>query len=236
MAGTGRICTILARGGSKGLPGKNIRMLQGRPLIRHTIDQALSLDLFDAVAVSSDAEDILDVARDAGVAHVIRRPDEMAHDTASKLPAVEHCIAEVERATGLAFETIVDLDPTSPLRSADDVRGAVALFDETGAPNVITGAASRKSPYFNLVECDDDNRAVLSKKLPHDVYRRQDSPRCFDMNAAVYVWRRGLFRDDPKVFYDGTRLYEMPDERSHDIDSPLDFEFVEFVMSRESAA
>ena len=227
-----RLCTICARGGSKGVKGKNLRILQGKPLIAHSILRALESKLFDAVAVSSDSEEILEAARQFGAHVLVRRPDEMATDTAPKVPVIYHCMAEAERMLGATFEVLVDLDATSPLRWADDIVGAVSLLEETGVSNVITGTPARRSPYFNLVELNPQGYVQLSKPLPDAIVRRQDSPRCFDMNASIYVWRREAFVAEPKIFYTDTRLFEMPEERSQDIDSELDFEIVRLLMAR----
>lgn len=227
-----RLCTLCARGGSKGVKGKNLRLLLGKPLIAHSILQAIESKLFDAVAVSSDSGEILDVARQFGAHVLVRRPDEMATDAAPKVPAIRHCLAEAERMLDTTFEVLVDLDATSPLRLVDDVAGAVALLEKTGVSNVITGAPARRSPYFNLVELDSQGFVQLSKPLPVTIERRQDSPRCFDMNASIYVWRRAAFVAEPKVFYADTKLFEMPEERSQDIDSELDFEIVRMLMER----
>lgn len=230
-----RVCTICARGGSKGVPGKNVRPLLGMPLIAHTVRQALDSDLFAAVAVSSDSEEILTAARDAGATHLIRRPDDLASDTAAKAPAIRHCLLEVERLTGRRYDVNVDLDATSPLRLSADIVEAVRLLEMTGCASVITGAKARRSPYFNLVELDGDGCVHVSKPLPAQVTRRQDAPPCFDMNASIYVWKRDVFVASPAVFYADTRLFEMPEDRSIDIDSELDFAIVEMLMSRRSA-
>lgn len=227
-----RLCTICARGGSKGVKGKNVRPLMGKPLIAHSIEQARRSGLFAAVAVSSDSDLILDAARQAGADVLVARPDELASDTAAKIPAIRHCLLEAERALGRSFAVFVDLDATSPLRLPEDIVGAVELLERTGAGNVITGAPARRSPYFNLVELDGQGRARLSKTLDRTVVRRQDAPRCFDMNASIYVWRRDAFLAHPAVFNDDTLLFEMPEERSIDIDSELDFDIVRLLMER----
>lgn len=231
-----RLCTICARGGSKGVKGKNVRPLRGKPLIAHSIAQAKATGLFAAVAVSSDSEEILAVAREWGADVLVQRPDELASDTAPKAPAIRHCLEEAERQLGRTFPVFVDLDATSPLRLPEDISGAVRLLEERGVSNVITGAPARRSPYFNLVELDAAGTARLSKSLPHPVARRQDGPRCFDMNASIYVWRRDAFLRHPAVFYDDTLLFEMPEDRSVDIDSELDFEIVRLLMERRAQA
>lgn len=231
-----RLCSICARGGSKGVPGKNIRMLAGKPLIAHSVGHALESELFEAVAVSSDSDEILETARLHGASILIERPAEMASDTAGKLPVIQHALEQAEAQSGQRYDTQVDLDATSPLRSVQDVIGSVKLLEETGCSNVITGAPAHRSPYFNLVERDVNGVVHLSKNLPQGVVRRQDSPDCFDMNASIYVWQRDRLLNDPKLFYDDTRLYEMPRERSFDIDEELDFKIVELIMAEKGAA
>ncbi|GGH15568.1 posttranslational modification protein [Alsobacter metallidurans] len=227
-----RICTICARGGSKGVPGKNLRVIAGRPLLAWSIWQAAQTGLFDAIAVSSDSEDILRAAEAAGAQVLVRRPADMATDTAPKAPVIRHALLAAEAELGWQADVLVDLDATSPLREPADIAGAVAQLEADGRSCVITAAPARRSPYFNLVELDGAGNAHLSKPLPNAVVRRQDAPRCFDMNASIYVWRRSAIVGDPRVFYPDTGLYEMPEERSVDIDSPLDMDIVTMLMER----
>lgn len=228
-----RICTICARGGSKGVKNKNFRDLAGKPLLAHTIEQANESNLFEEIAVSSDSPEILEVANKYGVRHLINRPAELATDTAAKLPVIVHCLKEVELKLNSTFDIIVDLDVTSPLRSVDDIIGSVALLETKKVSNVITASPARRSPYFNLVELGEDDIVRLSKKLDKPIVRRQDSPKCFDMNASIYVWTRQALIDFPTVFNFDTRLFVMPEERSVDIDNELDFEIVEFLMMKK---
>jgi CMP-N,N'-diacetyllegionaminic acid synthase len=224
------ICTIGARGGSKGVPGKNLRTMNGLPLLAHTIRQAKDSGLFDAIAFSSDSAEILHVANAHGADILIERPGKMATGLAAKTPAIRHCFLEAERRLGKRYDAFVDLDVTSPLRLLSDIKGAIELFAENDVSNVITGCRARHSPYFTLVEADGSGHVRLSKTPPGNVVRRQDSPKCWDMNGSIYVWRREPFVSDPRVLYADTMLYEMPDERSVDIDSELDWRFVEFLM------
>src|SRR5258708_10779704 len=231
-----RVCTICARGGSKGVPNKNIRPLMGTPLIGHSIEQARQSGLFSRMAVSSDSTEILRTARAFGADDVIERPPDRATDYAAKVPAIRHALAAVENRHGITYDTLVDLDATSPLRTPDDIRGAVALLEQARVASVITGAPSRRSPYFNLVEEGADGSVGLSKPSAVAPVRRQDAPRTYDMNASIYVWDAGRFRADPRVFYPDTRLFEMPGERSHDIDSALDFESAAVLLTRRVGA
>lgn len=228
-----RLCTICARGGSKGVPGKNIRLIGGLPLIAHSVLQARATGLFSHLAVSSDSDRILAAAADAGADILVKRPESMAMDSSPKLPAIRHCVEESERFSGERFDTIVDIDATSPLRLPVDIEKAVAIYEASDAINLITGASSRRSPYFNLVELNPHGFVHLVKE-GLGITRRQDAPRCFDMNASIYVWsRNSLFACDT-IITEKTILYEMPEERSIDIDSSLDFDFVEFIMNRRA--
>ena len=225
------LCTICARGGSKGVVNKNIRDLQGRPLIAWSIEQARQTGLFDLIAVSSDSEVILTAAREAGADLMITRPDELATDQAGKIAAIRHCVDAAEEYACRRFDVLVDLDATSPLRNTADIAAAVALLQDRNASNVITAMTARRSPYFNMVEVGQDGRVGLAKPLPGAVVRRQDAPQCFDMNASIYVWRHDALFEDPPIFKTDTALYIMPEERSIDIDSEFDFRVVEMVMA-----
>lgn len=225
------ICTILARGGSKGLPGKNTKLICGKPLISHTISQATRSNLFHTVAVSSDSEAILNIADSENIKCLINRPAEFASDTAPKLPAIRHCVEKAEKMVGVKFDAVVDLDPTSPLRSIDDIKSCLELLVVSNSSNVITGCPARKSPYFNMVELDDSKVARLSKPTSFNINRRQDAPQVFEMNASIYVWTRDSLFENESIWQPTTRLYIMPQERSIDIDSQVDFELVTLLMS-----
>jgi N-acylneuraminate cytidylyltransferase/CMP-N,N'-diacetyllegionaminic acid synthase len=229
-----RLCSICARGGSQGVKGKNIRPLLGKPLIVYSIEQAQQSGLFDAIAVSSDSGEILSVAESAGVEHLIRRPAALAQNTSPKVPVIIHCMEEVERTTHQHYDVIVDLDATSPLREVQDIVNVVNLLEEKRVTNVITGMPARRSPYFNLVEVNEKGVVQVSKLLPTAVTRRQDSPKCYDMNASIYAWTRDGLLKHRAVFNSDTLLYVMPEERSIDIDSEVDFDFVEYIMTKRS--
>jgi CMP-N,N'-diacetyllegionaminic acid synthase len=228
------LCTICARGGSKGVPDKNVREILGKPLIAYTIEQARQSGLFSSIAVSSDSQRILSAAKEFGADILVRRPDEMASDTAPKVPAIRHCLETAERNLGRQFAVFADLDVTSPLRLPEDIVGAVRLLEHRRVSSVITGTPSRRSPYFNMIELDPRGVVHLSKKLDRPIVRRQDAPQCYDMNASIYVWDRDVFWRDPEVFYDDTLLFEMPAERSIDIDSELDFEIVRMLLTKRA--
>ena len=229
-----RICSICARGGSKGVINKNIRILMGKPLIAHTILQAKEANCFDCIVVSSDSQDILNISKEFGVDYVVQRPDEMASDQAAKLPAIQHCVKTIEEITHCEYDTMVDLDATSPLRIIEDIHKSIEMLENSNdANNLVTGAPSRRSPYFNLVELSNNGFVRTSKNLDSPIIRRQDSPRCFDLNASIYIWKREAFYNNKTVLTDDTSLFIMPEERSIDIDTELDFEIVKLLMKNK---
>lgn len=193
--------------------------------------QALESGLFDHVAVSSDAADILEAARAAGATLLVRRPDALATDTVSVLPAIEHCLVAIEDGLGHAVSSFVFLQATSPTRDVVNIKDAVALFEQHGCTSVITGSAARASPYFSLVEETSQGTIALSKITDPPVLRRQDAPQCFGMNGSIYVVNRAGFRADQRMIWPDTRLLEMSEENSVDIDTPLDFQIAEMIMA-----
>jgi CMP-N,N'-diacetyllegionaminic acid synthase len=230
---TKRICTICARGGSKGLKNKNLLPILGKPLIAHTISQAHRSELFDAVAVTSDSKAILEAAQKNGAEHLVRRPDELATDTASIIPVIQHCVQEIEKKMGCTFNTIVDLPTTSPLRLVSEIQQSIERFENSDATNLITGTIARGSPYYNVAELDEDGMVQLSKPSGKTFFRRQDAPKCYKINGAVYIWRRPiLFQRTDTIFHERTALFEMPEERSFDIDSELDFSIVNMLATK----
>jgi CMP-N,N'-diacetyllegionaminic acid synthase len=227
-----RVCTVLARSGSVGVPGKNVRELGGVPLVAHSIRHARATGLFDAVVVSTDDPQVRRISETEEVDLIIARPAELATAAAGKVPAVVHAVETAESELGASFDTVVDLDVTSPLRTPADVAAAVALLEgDLATANVITGAPARRSPFFNLVERGPDGTVRLVRPSDPPLLRRQDAPECFDMNASIYVWRRATLSDGLSVVNAATRLHVMPEERSHDIDTELDWIIVSHLFA-----
>jgi CMP-N-acetylneuraminic acid synthetase len=225
------IATICARGGSVGVPGKNIKPLLGKPLICHTIEQALVVQDIDRVFVSTDSEAIAEVARGAGAEVPFLRPAELATGSASKLAVIHHLVEWIEENV-TPVSRIVDLDPTSPLRSLTDIKTCLAMLDDQ-TDVVITAYESDKNPYFNMVEMQPDGNIRLVKPLEGGVVARQAAPKVYSMNASIYCWHRQTLN---KGLWDGrTRLHVMPRERSVDIDDPIDFHIVELLMKQRNA-
>ena len=227
------LCTIGMRGGSKGVPDKNLRPLLGKPLMAYTIEQALQSGLFKHVVVSTDSQKIAEAARSFGAEVWFIRPPEMATDSASKLPAIRHALLESEHYFGHKFDVLVDLDVTSPLRLIEDITGAYERFVREDADILITASPSRKNPYFNMVE-NVNGLIQIVKQFNKQIERRQDAPQVFDMNASIYIWKRKALLEYDTLFTDKTALFVMPEERSVDIDTELDWNIVEYIIGKSA--
>ena len=223
------IATICARGGSKGLPGKNIRAFAGRPLIVHTILQALRCEHIAGVYVSTDDQAIADIARGAGAQVPYLRPADLATDAAPKLPVIEHLVRYLE-GEGAGIARIVDLQPTSPLRRSADIEAALMLQPE--ADLVVSVTAAHDNPYFNLVEAQPDGTVRLSKG--DGSTRRQDTPKVYALNGSIYVWQRAALAKAAEHGLWSVQAvpYEMPRWKSVDIDDLEDFEYAEWLLAR----
>jgi N-acylneuraminate cytidylyltransferase len=223
------IATVCARGGSKGLPGKNIRPFAGKPLIAHTIEQALACHGIDGVYVSTDDDAIAQAAQAAGAIVPYRRPAELATDEAGKLPVIEHLVQHLEQQ-GQVIARVVDLQPTSPLRESSDIAAALALHP--GADLVVSVAEAADNPYFNLVEQGADGQVHLSKGTGS--LRRQDAPPVYALNGSIYVWSRPAlaWAADKGLWSVSILPYVMPRWKSVDIDDLDDFEYAQWLYAR----
>ena len=158
------------------------------------------------------------------------RPSELATDNVSKLPAIRHAFLESERHYGCLYDILIDLDVTSPLRLVEDITTAYQNFLADNSDILITASPCRKNPYFNQVEVVDGQISSV-KQSDTQIVRRQDAPKVYDMNASIYIWKRDALLALDTLFTDKTSLYVMPEERSVDIDTEMDWKFVEYMMT-----
>ncbi|MCD4756729.1 MAG: acylneuraminate cytidylyltransferase family protein [Arcobacteraceae bacterium] len=229
------LCTICARGGSKGVKNKNIKELSGKPLIAHTIEQAKNSKLFEHIVISTDSDDIAKISKEYGAEVFFKRDATMASDTAGKIDVIKDAFKRSEEYYNTKFDYLIDLDATAPLRDMEDIINSFEQFIKNDNDNLITAMPSRRSPYFNLVEQDSGGKVYLSKTLDSTIVRRQDVPKSYDMNASIYIWKREIILNENSLFLDNTGLYVMPEERSIDIDTELDYKFVEFLIKEKNA-
>ena len=224
---------ITARGGSKGIPGKNIKPLGGKPLICYAIDVARALTTDEHICVSTDAEDIEAVAVQYGLPVPFLRPAELSGDRAGSYEVLLHALAFYQ-AQGITYKKLVLLQPTSPFRTALQVKEAIAIFNDTaGLDMVVSVKESKDSPYFNLFE--ENENGFLRKSKPGVYTRRQDSPTVYAYNGAVYVINTEALQQRSLGAFEKVLKYEMSPETSVDIDTPLDWLWAEFLLQQQLA-
>lgn len=228
------LVTVCARGGSKGLPGKNIRPLFGKPLIAHTIELARAWNPAARIVVSTDSEEIAQAGRNAGAETPFMRPPELASDTAGKVPVLTHALRESERFFGERYDRILDLDPTSPIRELSDLDRALKCFESKRLDVCFSVVKARKNPYFNMVERSKDGAIGLVKPLtgaPTGFTGRQAAPEVWDINASIYVYDRDFLLKEPQNLWVGRcEIFEMNAVSAFDIDQERDFVVVEALM------
>ena len=223
---------IFARGGSKGVPGKNIRLLDGKPLIAHAIEIGLGSKFIKRMIVSTDDPNIAETARNYGAETPFMRPPELAGDNSPEWLAWRHALKELERV-GEKVDLFVSLPATAPLRSARDVDACIELFLEGGADAVITAKNASRHPAFNMITLDRDENAHLVMSPDKTITRRQDAPVVYDMTTVAYVLRLDFIFKADAIFQGRVKAVLVPDERALDIDTELDFAFAEFLAARK---
>ena len=222
---------IFARGGSKGLPRKNIKLLAGKPLINYSIEIAKQVASLDCVFVSTDDPEIAEVAKSAG-AIVIDRPAELATDSSAEWHSWRHAVAWVTDNYG-KFDQFVSLPVTSPLRSVADVEAAMAKLEATGADICISMTSASRSPYFNMVQKNDAGFVELLMKPKSQIVRRQDAPEIFDVTTVVYVTTPEFIEKKSGVYEGKVTSIEVPKVRAVDIDDIYDFKLAEAILNEQ---
>ena len=225
------LCSICMRAGSKEVRKKSLKYINNRPLMAYTIEQALKCKLFTKIVVSTDSKKISKQAKLLGVDYCIDRPKKLATDISAKLPAIRHALIQAEKFFDKKFNIIVDLDITSPLRNIRDIVNAYRLFIKKKADFLITGTKSKKNPYFNIVEINN-NKIKIVKNSKKKIVRRQDAPKTYDLNASIYIWKRKTLIKEKSLNQCKAVIYEMPEHRSIDIDSEFDLRIVKFLLKK----
>jgi len=219
---------IFARGGSKGLPGKNIKLLNGKPLIQYSIEIASNISSIDNVFVSTDCSDIAKIARLNG-AEVIDRPKDFSQDDSPEWQAWRHAISWVRKRYG-NFEEFISLPPTSPLRALEDVTSAINKRSSTGADICIAITSANRNPYFNMVKKSKKHLVELVNKTSKSISRRQDAPEVFDVTTVVYVANVDFIMKNDNIFAGTVTSIHVPKQRAIDIDDIHDFNFSESIL------
>lgn len=224
------VALICARGGSKGLPGKNIRPLAGQPLIAWSIDQARAVERIERVIVSTDSEEIAVVAREAGAEVPFLRPAELAQDNSPEWLVWRHALNYLNKADGAYPSALIVIPATAPLRAVADLERCLDEYDKGGVDMVITVTDAHRSPYFNMVKVHEDGTVGLVIPPEGSIIRRQDAPVVYDMTTVAYVARPEFVMTRSGVFEGRVRHVHIPAKRALDIDTPLDFRIAECLM------
>lgn len=226
------LITICARGGSKGIPGKNIKQLNGIPLIAYTIQVAQRFaKIYDAdIALSTDDTDIKNIAAVYGLVTDYVRPEYLAGDTAGKIDTIHDLLNHEEKQRGKTYNYILDLDVTSPLRTLEDLVDAFDLLKkDEQALNLFSVNPAARNPYFNMVEQKPNGYYDLVKR-EGPVLTRQTAPKVYDLNASFYFYKRAFFEKGLKtVFTPNSLIYQMP-QLCFDLDHMIDFEFLDYLL------
>ena len=225
------VAFIFARGGSKGLPGKNIRLLGGKPLIAWSIEHALAVKRIERVIVSTDSEEIAAVAREYGAEVPFIRPAELARDDSPEWLAWRHALKYLLDRAGALPEVMVSVPTTGPLRLPLDIENCLDEFEKGNADMVVTVSDAHRSPYFNMVKTNADGTVGLVNPPQSNIARRQDAPAVFDMATVAYVVRPEFVMTHNTVFEGRVRAVHVPTERAIDIDTLLDFQIAECLLN-----
>ena len=224
------VAFIFARGGSKGLPGKNIKIFSGKPLIAWSIEQAKKLSSIDRVIVSTDCSEIARVAKEYGAEVPFLRPDNISEDDSPEWMAWRHALSFLLEKEGKMPNIMLSIPTTAPLRRVIDIENCLNLYKKGGVDVVITTTDAHRSPYFNMVKKSHDGNVELVIKPKDKLYRRQDAPLVYDMTTVAYIMDPEFIMHNESIFDGRTKAVNVPLETSIDIDNIYDFKMAEFFL------
>lgn len=231
------LITLCARGGSKGIPLKNIKLLNGLPLIGYSVKvaKAVQKKYPDSILeLSTDDDEILNVAKQLGIETEYKRPEVLGADTAGKVDVIKDLLFYAEKKYYTVFDMVLDLDISSPLRTLQDIEKAIEIFQHNKeALTLFSVNDANKNPYFNMVEENDEGYFSLSKMRSTTTLSRQSAPKVYELNASFYLYRRSFFNMGLNgVITDKSLIYNM-NHVCFDLDHMIDFEFMEFLLSKK---
>jgi|TARA_B110000037_G_scaffold212089_1_gene264427 CMP-N,N'-diacetyllegionaminic acid synthase len=230
------ICVISARGGSKGLPNKNIKKLLNKPLIVWSIEQAKKIKEIDRVVVCTDSKKIQSISIKAGAEAPFLRPKNLSTSQTGKFKVFKYALDMCEKYYKENYEIYLDLDCTNPLRSFKDISNCISKFRKLKKRKkvdaVFTVCDARKNPYFNLLELKNDGSLKISKKLKNNIIRRQDAPKVFEHVASIYAIDPDYIKKANYLLDGNTVGYNIGQHKSLDIDSKFDYELIEFLLKK----
>lgn len=225
------LAIVPARGGSKGLPGKNIKMLNGKPMIHYTIEEAQKSKYINRLILSTDSKEIANVCRPTGIEIPFMRPPELATDTALAIDNYEYTLKKMKEEFGFTADVLVVLQPTSPLRTVEDIDNAIAMYIDRKADSVI-GLCETPHPinWTRRVDSEGKISDYLKERISHA--NRQELEVLYIPNGVIFVLNVNLFLAHKIYYFNNTYAYIMPKERSVDIDDQLDFDLAELILKK----
>lgn len=225
------LVTVCARGGSKGIPGKNIKPVAGRPLLQLTADIALKFaqECGADIILSTDSEQILEVGGKCGLPTEYRRPDHLADDHCGKPDAIRDAMLWSEKRHGKTYDMVIDLDVTSPIRTLEDIRRCLAMIEaDSNALTIFSVSPSGRNPYFNMVQQKESG--YYGTVVDGMFTSRQTCPKVYDINGSIYVYRReALMMEPPRAVTSRTLVYVM-DHICFDLDEPSDYDYLTYLV------
>ncbi len=225
------LAIIPARGGSKGVPRKNIRLLDGKPLIAHTIEVARQCPSITRCILSTDAPEIAQIAQSHGIDVPFMRPDHLATDHAATIDVVLHAVERMEKVEEMTFDVILLLQPTTPLRIVADVEQSLQLLQQSGADSVVSFyPVERGHPYYMYTLDTGEPHPLM--QIPDHITRRQEFPSVYVRNGAIYATKRDVLVQTHSFYGAKTQAYIMPYERSINIDSEIDLLLAEQIIQQ----
>lgn len=227
------LAVVTARAGSKRVPNKNIRIMSGKPLLAWTIEAALECESqLHSLILSTDDEKIAAIGRKYGASVPFLRPQHLAQDTSTSLAVLQHATAFIEARDGIRMDWIMTLQPTSPLRTAEDIRTSIASADQRHCDSVVAVTEMAVHPIY--AKSIDEHGYLKSLVLdePEGLRRQDVSSYAYQRNGAIYLTHRDILMNG-SIFGARIRAYIMPAERSVDIDTELDFQFAQFLLERQ---
>lgn len=220
---------IFARGGSKALPGKNIKLFNGRPLIAWSIEHSLKVSRLNKVSVSTDSLEIADISLLYGAEIPFMRPQELAQDSSAELLSWRHAIKHFKEAKGYYPDALVSIPATAPLRIVEDIENCLNVYEEGDVDAVITVTEAHRNPYFNMVKMNNAGSMEVFSNPPHLIHRRQDAPTVYDVTTVCYVASVELILTANSIYEGNVKSVLIPKERAVDIDTIYDFELAEYL-------
>jgi len=227
------LCTICARGGSKGLKNKNLKKIKNKHLIYYTINQAKKSNFFDKIILSTDSKKIQKISKKYGLDSYFLRSKRLSNSKIGKIPVIKDALLNAEKIFKTNFDYIIDLDVTSPLRLVSDIKIAFKKIIKEKSDILFSVNKTRVDPYFNSVEIKNDKSFRPIKSMGTKLKRRQDSPKVYDLNACIYIWKRQALLKYDTLYIKKNSIYVMPDNRGFDIDDEIDFKIVNYFLKNE---